>query len=70
MAEILKMRTINEAYNWLKKQDPETGLTQNAFRKLVIQGKIPSLHVGNRRLLNVDLIIPILQKELNSGDTR
>lgn len=69
MAEILKMRTINEAYNWLKKQDPETCLTQNAFRKLVVQGKIPSLHVGNRRLLNVDLIIPILEKELNKeGD--
>ena len=69
MAEILKMRTINEAYNWLKKQDPETCLTRNAFRKMVGQGKIPFLQIGNRRLLNVDLIIPILEKELNNeGD--
>lgn len=66
---IPRMRTIKEAYGWLKEQDPSTSLSCNAFRKLVVQGKIPSLHVGNRRLLNVDLIIPILEKELNSeGD--
>ena len=70
MTPIPRMRTIKEAYCWLKEQDPSTSLSCNAFRKLVIQGKIPSMNVGNRRLLNVDLIIPILQKELNSGDTR
>ena len=54
MTPIPRMRTIKEAYGWLKEQDPSTGLSCNAFRKLVVQGKIPSLHVGNRRLLSVE----------------
>ena len=58
------MRTIREAYGWLKNQDPETCLSYNAFRKIVLKGNIPALKVGNRYLLNVDAILPALQQAL------
>lgn len=61
---IPRMRTIREAYGWLKNQDPETCLSYNAFRKIVLKGNIPALKIGNRYLLNVDAILPALQKAL------
>lgn len=61
---IPRMRTIREAYGWLKNQDPETCLSYNAFRKIVLKGNIPALKIGNRYLLNVDAILPALQQAL------
>ena len=65
MAEIPKMRTINAAYQWIMEQDSQTCLTRNAFRGMVVQGRIPSIKVGNRFLVNVDKVFPILEKELH-----
>ena len=64
MAEIPKMRTINAAYQWIIEQDSQTCLTRNAFRGMVVRGRIPSIKVGNRFLVNVDKVFPILEKEL------
>lgn len=67
MTPIPRMRTIKEAYEWLRQQDPQTGITKNAFRVMVVSGQIPSLKVGNKYLLNVDKMIPFLVSGRESG---
>ena len=70
MTPIPRMRTIKEAYEWLCQQDPQTGITKNAFRTMVVSGQIPSLKVGSKYLLNVDKMIPFLYQEGNQGKQR
>ena len=42
------MRTIKEAYIELKQADEHTAVTQTGLRRLVNEGKIPSVKVGNK----------------------
>lgn len=65
MTPIPRMRTIKEAYEWLHQQDPQTGITKNAFRTMAVSGQIPSLKVGSKYLLNVNKMIPFLCQEGN-----
>ena len=53
---MLRIRTINEAFDYIKKVDPESSLTKNALRKLVITGKIPSTKSGCKYLINLDIL--------------
>lgn len=49
-----KMRTIKEAYTELKQDDEKTAITQTGLRRLVNEGSIPSVKVGNKTLINMD----------------
>lgn len=49
-----KMRLVSEAYNYIKEQDPGTCITKTAFATLVKQGRIPSIKIGNRTIVNLD----------------
>lgn len=49
MCEIPKMRGINECYQYLLEQDPETQITKWRFRNLVNAGIIPSTRNGRER---------------------
>lgn len=51
-----RMRTLDQAYCYIKTQDPETALTKCALRHMILIGVIPSVMVGNKRLLNLDNI--------------
>ena len=50
------IRTIEKAYEELKARDPDTGLTKNFVRTIVTNGVVPSLMVGNKRLVDVDVL--------------
>lgn len=50
------MRTIKDAYAAIKQSDPETCLTMYALRCKVISGEIPSVKVGRKYLINIDLL--------------
>lgn len=54
------MRLLSEAYNELKKDDPDTALTMNALRCLVKSGKIQSVQVGRKRLVNYEKLLEYL----------
>lgn len=56
----IRMRTIPEAYQELRKADPHTAITYNALRKMVITGRIPHIPVGNKRLVNMDDVERVL----------
>ncbi len=51
-----RMRTIDQAAEWLLQSDPETALTKTALRRLVTTGKLPSVRVGQKYLVNLETL--------------
>ncbi len=51
---IARMRTIDEAFAYLKEKDPETALTRYYLRQLVLSGAVPSAKAGRKYLVNLD----------------
>ena len=49
-----RMRTIDQAAAWLQENDPDTAFTKTALRRLVVSGKLPSVRVGQKFLINLD----------------
>ena len=49
-----RMRTIDQAAAWLQENDPDTAFTKTALRRLVVSGKLPSVRVGQKYLINLD----------------
>ena len=52
----MEIRTIDKAYDELKKRDPETAISRYLVRQIVKQGKIPCIQAGNRKLIDVDVL--------------
>lgn len=49
-----RVRTINKGYDELFRDDPGTSLTRTAFRRMVVSGKVPSVRVGTKFLIDLD----------------
>ena len=58
-----RMRTITEAACELRTADPNTALTPHAIRKMVLNGEIPHIKAGKKRLINMDLLERFLKGE-------
>lgn len=58
----MKMRTLNEAAQ-------ELGTTRAYLRTGVLSGKFPCYRWGNRYLVDLDIIGPIVAAEKNTADT-
>ena len=56
----LRMRTIPKAYEEIKKLDNNTCLTMRALRRMCSNGDIPIVKVGNKSLINLDLLMNML----------
>ena len=69
------MRTIAECAKLLKEDDPNTAITPNALRSMVLAGEIPHMRVGSKRLINYDGLLDMLHNPDNpvrsgkSGET-
>lgn len=50
------IRTIDKAYDELKRRDPDTGLSRYLVRQMVKTGVVPSIQSGNKRLVDVDVL--------------
>lgn len=50
----MRMRTIDQAAEYVRAIDPETALTKTAIRRKVITGEIPSSKSGRKYLLDLD----------------
>lgn len=59
-----KTRTIDACFDEIKSQDPNTGLTRTALRRLVTTGAIPSVRIGRKYLVGVDDVWSFLRGEL------
>ena len=56
-----RMRTIDQAAAWLRECDPGTAFTKTALRRLVVSGQLPCVRVGQKYLLNLDMLENYLQ---------
>lgn len=52
-----RMRTIPQAHEELIKMDPETAITLRAIRRMVSSKQLPAFKVGNKTLINFDLLL-------------
>ena len=60
------MRTIDQAAAWLCARDPETALTKTALRRLIITGQLPSVRVGQKYLISLEVLERFLGGELRT----
>ena len=58
-----KMRTLPKAIEHIKTSDPDTALTLHALKQLVLSDKMPHVKVGNKRLVDVELLERYLRGE-------
>lgn len=65
----MRMRTIREASEHISSNDPETALTQTALRRLVKMGAIPSVRIGAKYLVALELIEEYLQGKQTAAET-
>ena len=56
----MRLRTLPNAIEELKKDDPKCDLTKTALRRLVKEEKIPYRKAGNKYLVDVDDLISVL----------
>lgn len=56
-----RMRVARECYTMLREADPETRVSERYIRMLAKRGKIPTLRVGNRMLINYDSLLSYLE---------
>ncbi|MDR0906792.1 MAG: hypothetical protein LBN00_11600 [Oscillospiraceae bacterium] len=59
----MKMRTLNQAMDAIRAQDPGTALTPHALRRAVLSGIVPCVHAGRKRLIDIDRIEEYLAAE-------
>lgn len=52
-----RMRTLPEAAAELKRMDENTAFTLTALRRMTKTGEIPSISVGNKKLVNLDILL-------------
>ena len=54
------MRGIKQALAEVRAADPCTALTERALRRMVLAGEIPSVRIGTKYLINLDILFAYL----------
>lgn len=57
-----RMRTIQQAINELKAEDPNTAITYHFLRGCILRGELPFVAVGRKRLINMDTLEGFINK--------
>lgn len=52
-----RMRTAEKALAVIRGEDPETDVTLHYIRQLIKTGRVPSVAVGRKKLVNVELLM-------------
>lgn len=63
-----RIRGIKEAITELKASDPETALTEKGLRRLIVTGKIPTVKLGRKYLINMEVLIDYLYDGTGGAD--
>lgn len=56
-----RIRSLTEAYNYIKEMDPGTAITPHALRRMVVSGKVPSTKAGKKYLIDMDVLFEFLK---------
>ena len=51
-----RIRTIDTAYEEIRKNDPDTAISRNYIRQIVRDGTIPSISTGNKYLVSMQVL--------------
>ena len=62
------MRLQKDAYAAVKELDPGTAVTPHAIRQLAIDGKIKSVAIGRKRLINIDSLMEYLNGNIETPE--
>ena len=57
----MRTRTIDSAFEELKKIDPNTAVSKHYIRQLIISNKIPYRKAGNKYLFDFDRLVEYLE---------
>ena len=60
---MVRTRTIKEAAAYFRKNDPQTCLTETAIRTLLRTGAVPSVKVGKKYLVSLEVLNAYLSGE-------
>ena len=55
-----RMRTASKAYRLILEQDPDSEITLHYIRHLIASGAVPVIHVGRKKLVDVDQLLATL----------
>ena len=64
-----RMRTLKQAYELLKEEDPDTGITMKEIRRIIENDEIEVYCVGRKKLINVDLLFAKLMCYYNCNNS-
>lgn len=60
-----KYRTIQQAFESIKRLDADTAITHHALRQLVVSGQMPSMRVGKKYLIDLDALAGLLNAQVS-----
>lgn len=55
-----RIRTLPKAFEEIKKLDSNTSFTMAALRNMCRSGEVPTFKIGNKTLLNLDMLLDTL----------
>lgn len=61
-----RIRTIPKAYEEIKKLDSNTSFTMSALRNMCRSGEVPTFKIGNKTLLNFDMLLDRLSYQASA----
>lgn len=61
-----QIRTINEAYQQIKTDDPNTALSKHYIRQILTDGTVPTIKCGAKTLVNMELLYEFLYGNRNT----
>ena len=59
-----KYRTIQQAFESIKALDADTAITYHALRQLVVSGRIPSMRIGKKYVIDLDVLAAFMGKQV------
>jgi len=62
MAGLTRFRLLPECYSEVLRLDPGTSISRNFIRKLAISGSVRTVYSGNRRLIDLDDLLRVLNE--------
>lgn len=63
-----RMRTIKQIVNEMKQLDPHTSLSESSIRRLVKDGKLQSVQIGKKNLINLDHCLSFFNNPIQEID--
>ena len=65
---MVRIRSVQDAYQMLKSEDPDTPVSVGMIRRLLADGTIPCLRNGRKIFLNYDALLEYLSQAYTDAE--